>query len=270
MMVKLLREPLVHFLGAGLLIFVFATLWQISSPSREAIIVTKQDLVRMASVYSSEAGTAPSLVDLQGMINDHIETSVLAAEARRLGLDVGDVVVERRLAQKMRFMIDDLSQVPTISNTKLESWFNQNISDFEIPSLFSFDHVYFRDPNDDRIKPSLASLQNGEEWQRRGDAFMLQRSYGDLPRSEIIRLFGTSFADGISKALPGAWFGPQDSTLGTHLIRVNRIIPSMTPEFSNIRNQVEKKWRSERQRQVNQDAIADLIRHYDVEIESLQ
>ena len=267
---KLLREPLVHFLGAGILIFLFAIIWQNYSPSRDTIVVTQQDLLRMASVYSSEAGTTPSVNDLQGMINDYVETVALASEARRLGLDNGDVVVERRLAQKMRFMIDDLSDIPNISESKLRDWFEDNRTKFERPTLYSFEHVYFRNDNDERISESLKAIQNGDDWQGRGDAFMLQRQYGDLPKTEIVRLFGKEFANGIETATPNVWVGPQESTLGTHIFRVNRVILSSTPEFEEISDQIRNRWRDEQFRKLNQDAIAKIVQSYNVHIESIQ
>lgn len=261
---------MVHFAGAGLIIFLFVGLWQTFSPPREAIVVSQQDLLRMASVYSSEAGTTPNLMDLQGMINDHIETAVLASEARRLGLDKGDVVVERRLAQKMRFMIDDLANVPNVSQSTLRDWYEDNRSHFDIPTLYSFDHVYFRNDNDQRLENSLVELQNGSDWREVGDAFMLQRQYGDIPRSEIIRLFGTAFADSIVVAPQNRWVGPYVSTLGTHLVRVNRVIASSSPEFKDVVEQVERKWRDEQLRLLNQIAIADIVKKYDVHIESIK
>ncbi len=269
-MTKLLREPLVHFAGAGVTIFLLVTIWQSFSPSREAIIVSRQDLLRMASVYSSEAGTAPSLIDLQGMINDHIETAVLASEARRLGLDRGDVVLERRLAQKMRFMIDDLTDVPTVSLSTLKDWYENNRSKFDIPTLYSFDHVYFRDATNQRIKNSLQELQNGADWREVGDAFMLQRQYGDIPSSEITRLFGPEFTSNVAVAPQNQWVGPHVSTLGTHLVRVNRIKPSSSPNFEDVVELVERKWRDEQLRLLNQKAIEDIIKRYDVHIESIQ
>lgn len=261
---------MVHFIGAGIIIFLFASLWQNLFPSREAIVVTQQDLQRMASVYSSEAGTNPSLNDLHGMINDHIETVALASEARRLGMDRDDVIVERRLAQKMRFMIDDLADIPNISQAKLEEWYETNRSEFEMPTRYSFNHVYFREPSDHRIDSSLLALRNGADWADKGDAFMLLRQYGDLPRSEIVRLFGTNFADGIEEAPLNEWVGPKTSTLGTHLIRVERVTPSSSPEFEEISDQIQSKWRDEQLQLLNQKAINELVGRYHVEIESIK
>ena len=269
-MLKLLREPLVHFIGAGIIIFLIASLWQTLFPSREAIIVTKQDIRRMASVYSGEAGTNPSLNDLRGMINDHIETVALASEARRLGLDRDDVIVERRLAQKMRFMIDDLADIPNISPAKLEEWYEANRSEFEMPTLYSFNHVYFREHSDQHVGESLSALRNGADWAEKGDAFMLLRQYADLPRSEIVRLFGANFADGIEEAPLNEWVGPQTSSLGTHLIRVERVTPSSSPEFEEIRTQIKSKWRDEQLQLLNQEAIAELVGRYHVEIETIK
>ena len=45
-----------------------------------------------------------------------------------LGLDRDDMIVRRRLAQKMEFLAEDLSTVPEPTNAELETWFKQNAS----------------------------------------------------------------------------------------------------------------------------------------------
>ena len=106
----LLREPLVHFILAALVVFIA---WNVVASGRadeaRTIRVSGADLERLASIYTAEAGALPSGEDMVAMVNDYVRDEALAREAKRLGLDEGDTIVTRRLAQKMTFMVADLA-----------------------------------------------------------------------------------------------------------------------------------------------------------------
>ena len=270
----LIREPLVHFVLAAGLIFVA---YSVASAGRageaETIHVSAAELERLAALYAAEAGTLPSPEDLRAIVVDHVENEALAREARRLGLGEGDTVVERRLAQKMRFMLDDLAELPTPEETELRTWYTQHSERFTEPGRVSFDHVFLATPDDTRSAALLAQLNGNAppDWRRSGDPFMLQRQYGNLPVREVIRLFGGDFAEALS-ALPvsDTWQGPVPSAIGVHLLRVSSRSPEKLPAFDNIREAVEADWETNTRRRLNAEAVAEVVGRYEVEIEGLE
>ena len=117
---KLLRDPLVHFLAAAALVFGAHALWQARSERVHAtIIVTEAEIERMAALYTSEAGVLPGEADMAAMLSDHVRDEALAREARRLGLDRNDTIITRRLAQKMGFVVSDLQEDPDPTEQEL-------------------------------------------------------------------------------------------------------------------------------------------------------
>jgi len=269
-MPNLLREPLVHFIVAAGLMFLANGIVGSGAPEREVIRVTTLDLERMAAVYAGEADATPAPEDLQAMVLDHVETAALANEARRLGLDEGDVVVQRRLAQKMRFMVDDLATPDAPADATLRAWFEANPERFSIPARYSFEHIYLREPDGGRVTQMRSDLAAGADWQRLGDAFMLQRAYAELPRREIARLFGAEFAQAIADAPIKEWSGPASSAFGIHLIRVTESGTAQAPDFEMIRARIEEDWRISERRRLNAEAVADIIAKYDVDIEGAE
>lgn len=272
-MARLIREPLVHFiLAAGLMFAVYTVLTAQRSVADRTIRVSTADMERMSALYASEARALPSVEDLQAMVVDHVQQQALIREARRLGLDEGDVVVDRRLAQKMTFMIADMAEIPNPDDVTLLAWLNQYPERFEIPARISFQHIYFADPQDTRILSTLQRLQQGSsaDWRAQGDPFILQREYADLPRRELIRLFGADMADSLLSQLhqKGEWFGPVNSAYGGHLINVVGQSDSQLPDLAEIRSTVESDWRNAQARLLNAEAIADIVAKYDVTIES--
>ncbi|MEL7032197.1 MAG: peptidylprolyl isomerase [Pseudomonadota bacterium] len=270
-MQRLIKEPLVHFVLIALAIFLaYGWLTNNRDHAERTIIVTESDLDRMAALFTAEAGTLPSQQDLRAMISDHVEQQALAREAQRLGLSQGDTVVERRLAQKMSFMITDTETVPDPGVDELETWFDANRELFVEPGRLSFQHVFFSQPDGPRLQQAVQTLvERPDEWRAQGDPFMLQRAYSELPPREIARLFGGDFATSVlqQSQTPDQWSAPITSALGTHLVRVTAAREGGLPDFDQIRDRVLVRWREDESRRRARAAIQDVVSRYVVEIE---
>lgn len=269
---KLIREPLLHFVVlAGLVFLAYSVLSDRRSSEDMTISVSSSEIVRLAALYETEAGIRPSDRDLQALINDHIQQQALAREARALGMADGDVVIERRLAQKMIFMLSETRTVSNPNEAELRAWFDQNQDEFQEPQRTTFDHIFFSRADDPEIEATLSALTDDPEleWRQRGNPFMLQRSYSDITRPELMHVFGTDFAAQMDalESESSQWQGPITSALGTHLVRINVRQASYLPEFSDIRNAVEQAWRDQAQRQETARRVQSIVDKYDVEIE---
>jgi hypothetical protein len=104
------REPLLHFVLIGALLFAVTALRQKQSEHAE-IRITAGEVAQLAAFWETQAQRKPTAEELRGAIEERIDEEVLAREPVRLGLDRDDVIVRRRLAQKMAFVSDDLAVV---------------------------------------------------------------------------------------------------------------------------------------------------------------
>ena len=268
---RLLGEPLVHFiLLAGLIFLAYAWLSDRQQTLDSTIIVSRSDMERMAALYAVEAGALPGERDLRAMISDHVQQQALAREARKLGMAEGDTVVERRLAQKMTFMLSDLEEPDLPDSKSLEAWYEAHADQFMEPARWSFQHVFFADASGPRVSEALAQLGGTEEtdWRTLGDPFMLQREYSELPSREVVRLFGSDFLTAL-KALDvaeGGWGGPVVSALGAHIVRVRKRSEAYLPPLEDIRPAVEAAWQEEARRAQTAREIEAIVGQYDVVI----
>lgn len=271
-MSKLFREPLLHFTAAAALIFLAYSLLGRGEETRDTIYVSQGDMERMAALYAAESGALPPPEDMQAMVLDHVETIALAREARRLDLDERDTVVERRLAQKMQFMVDDLTEFPDPDEDTLRQWYQAHADRFTQPKRVTFDHVFFRDADEAGIEAALAMLSGDPaSWRQAGDPFLLQKQYGELPIREVVRLFGAEFAAGLDALSPSPdWQGPVKSAFGRHLVRLVSVSEAETPAFEQVRDHVEAEWKADERRRLNAEAVADIIAKYDVVIEGAE
>lgn len=271
-MKHLFREPFVHFVLLGALLFIGHGLWQKHvTKSERTIFVSPAEMERQAQIFATENQRPPSDADLEGLLFAYIEEQALMREAKRLGLDDDDTIIRRRLAQKMRFMIDDVSAPELPSQDELRRWFEENTEHFIRPETRSFEHIYLspRNRSDTVIAEATEILDEGvpENWQSLGDAFMTGRRFTKLAKPAVQRDFGTAFADRLFE-LPTSseWQGPINSAFGVHLIRLTDVSAAYLPEFADIQVEVEAVWLKEAKRADNAEALKALIGKYRVEV----
>ena len=98
----LLREPLVHFLAAGLLVFVIAS-WRGASvdPSDRTITIDEDRVTWLVSQFERTWQRSPSPPEIDQLIRDYVKEEVYYREGLRMGLDQDDPIIRRRLRSKM-------------------------------------------------------------------------------------------------------------------------------------------------------------------------
>lgn len=272
-MKHLLREPFVHFVLLGGLLLAGHSLWQTHvTKSDRIILISPAEMERQAQIFTSENQRQPSDADLEGLLFAHIEEQALMREAKRLGLDEDDTIIRRRLAQKMRFMIDDISVPELPSRTDLEAWFKDNPDKFMRPETRSFEHIYLSPKGRPKTvvseaKAMLTDPALSEDWRSKSDPFMTGLSFTKLAQPAVQRDFGTGFAKNLF-ALPDTseWQDPIGSAFGVHLVRLTDVTAEYLPEFKTIQAEVEAVWLDEAKRIENAEALKKLIAKYRVEV----
>ena len=196
---KIFNEPLVHFLILGLALFAGHNLWaRHVSKADYTIYVSSEEMQRQAAIFASENQRPPDDQDLQGLLFAHIEEQALMREALRLELDDNDTIIRRRLAQKMRFMIEDAAPPNVPPDDVLKAWFDERPEQFVNLEKRAFSHVYFSPQvHGDNIEAAVLDGIHeikGENWKSLGDPFILQKQYGPQTLSQVSREFGVRFA----------------------------------------------------------------------------
>src|SRR3954454_6930648 len=103
---KLLREPLVHFVMAAVVLFSVYSWLNQSRPAVEGVgpvRVGEGEVQWLRQTYASQWRRAPDARELEGLITDLVNEELLAREAQAIGLGENDTIVRRRLAQKLKF-----------------------------------------------------------------------------------------------------------------------------------------------------------------------
>lgn len=261
-----LREPLVHFLLAGTLIFLFF-LWKGEpvDPTSRLIAIDREQQAQLALSFERTMRRAPTDAELDNLVERYVRDEVLYREALRLGLDQDDAVVRRRLAQKMDILASSRLEAIVPSDELLEGWLNTHPERFTAQAKYSLDQLWY--PTRDGAEAQLARLQQGDDWQDAGEPISLPKTLDGEDRAEILNRFGEQFL-GELEALETSedWQGPIPSGLGWHLIRLRARDLGNVPELADIRTQVENDWRSSTMEQRRDEAYQLLREAYRVDI----
>ncbi|HET8945549.1 MAG TPA: hypothetical protein VFQ07_01085 [Candidatus Polarisedimenticolia bacterium] len=109
---RLLREPLVHFLLLGALLFGVHALLSGEAPRRDVVVVTRGRIDGLVAQFSATHGRPPDAAERSGLVQDWVREEILCREAVALGLDREDAVIRDRLRQKMEFVAGGTDATP--------------------------------------------------------------------------------------------------------------------------------------------------------------
>ena len=266
---RFIRDPLFVFIVVGILLFAVDSVRQQESTDSN-IVVSKNDIQRLHDQWLSQMGTAPTPGELDGLINSYIREEIFVREARKLGLERDDVIIRRRLAQKLQFVVEDRALLETPSDSALRGYFDRHKQRYEIAERLTFSHVFFSperrdDANKDAIK-QLTSIHDGN-WRELGDSFMLRRTYTQATSTEIRRDFGSRFMTSLSSLPVGTWRGPIVSGYGQHLVKLTQRNPARESSFDEAIERVRNDFNLERRNEANETELNAMRKNYRVEIE---
>ncbi len=275
---KTLHSPLLHFMVIGGLIYAAYGWTATESYARatETVHITSGEVDWLSESFASRWNRGPMPDELQGLLDAYVRETVLYREALAMGLDQDDVIIRRRLAQKLEFLFQDLADASAPSADELREYFAANPDRYEEPEYLTFTHVFI-DPDKrgdstlDDAEAILAELQALAEAPQGspdvGDRFMLQGYYPERPQSEIAKLFGQGFTGSIMGLAVGEWHGPVLSGYGVHLVYIHERTPARPLSFEEVGTKVLEDLQGDRRKEFNEEFYASLLRRYEIIID---
>jgi len=253
------REPLVHFIALGAVVYVVLT-WGGTEldPASRVISVGEEEQAQIALGFERVMGRAPTDAELDNAIERYVREEVLYREALRLGLDQGDAVVRQRMVAKMDMSATAAAETAEPSESVLRAFYDENADNYVGAPLVSFEQAFFAS------RASAEAVLGGEV---RGGAISLPAKVDGETMREVTTVFGEQFARGLSQLEPGEeWQGPIASGFGWHLVRLTDRQPAPAA-FEDVRERVENDWRSAQIEDRKARAFAILRDAYRVEID---
>jgi peptidyl-prolyl cis-trans isomerase C len=273
-MARLLKEPFVHFVLIGALLFA---LYRANEEPRAAeggenrIVIDQQDYDHLKELWKIRWKREPAPSDIRALLDRHLRQEVFYREALRMNLDHNDEIIKKRLSQKMEAVANDLStltQPPT--DERLKAFFHDHADFFKLPRAYQLQQVLFLSSEEEveaRMEETLAALRDGGEIppDRRNKAALAN----DWPLTSVNDLgnaFGGDFTRSLDDLPAGTWGGPIRSGYGWHLVFIETRQDSVLPDFEAVRDYVAREFDYRSEMESQDRVFQELLGKYQVEI----
>jgi hypothetical protein len=279
---RFLQEPLLHFLVIGAVLFG-AYAWLNRNGDNAGVPslrLAESDVVWLKETFALERQREPNEAELRALVRGFLKEELLARQAQELGLDRDDIVVRRRLAQKMTFLLQDNSRRAAPGDDDLhrlyEAQRGQGVGQaqsgpstlFTRPRI-SFTHIFFsRERRPDAAADAGAALRELSRpdpvapTPELGDRIAGKSEFRNADERTVANQFGTKFAARIFELEPGPWEGPIESSQGLHLVRITQLLPAQLRPFDEIKSELVELWREQSQRESEERYFVEQLKRY--------
>ncbi len=271
----ILREPLVHFLALGALLFIIYGFLGGDEERQNEIIVSEGTVDHLIELWIRTRQRPPTRQELRGIIDDYVIEEILYREGKALGLDQDDTIIRRRLRQKMEFLADDVADLKEPAEEELQAFLDENPDRFRVDSRLTFEHIFFNVDRrgetslDDAVstRDRLVAGYDGDP-RELGDGIPLPFKLEASSTREIASMFGLDFAQGVVELPIGEWAGPVQSGYGLHIVRISEYVPGRAPELTEVREFVVREWSAQRRVEVKNQFYDSFKERYKITIET--
>jgi len=270
---RLLRDPLGHFLLLGALLFAAYALLGGRSARTDAaspIVIGTGEVRWLTETWSRQWRREPTPEELRDLVTGLVREELLARAAREMRLDQDDVIVRRRLAQKLEFVLRDTAADGEPTEAELERLLAEHPERFRVEARRSFTQVLFSsgsraDPRGDAAH-ALRRLRGSRDAsaERWGDPQLLPESLRDADEQGVAAAFGPAFAREVFLLDVGSWSGPVASSYGQHLVRVGAATAARQRGLPEARAEVLELWRTVKAAEREARTLAELRERYGV------
>ncbi|WP_370981162.1 peptidyl-prolyl cis-trans isomerase [Agaribacterium sp. ZY112] len=242
---SVLKEPLVHFLLLSFVLFVLYALLNPGSEDDRVIVITDGRVDQLEASFTKAWSRKPLDKELKNAIDSYAINEMYLREAHALGLDQNDSVIDRRLRQKMDYLLDDRVAAEAPSEEQLNDYYQLYKERYQGPAFYSFEQVFFSDATkgaelESYLQAQQIRVQKG--LLPLGQSSLLPPSYEDISDKELVSRFGKGFVEELSLLELNQWSKPVKSAFGWHWLRVNKRQDSEQLSYDKVNKKVLNDW----------------------------
>lgn len=266
----LLRAPLLQFFLVGSLLLLGDHL--LRPAPRTRIRLSMAEKAALLQDFQRRSGHAPDDREQRQVLDAYLDSEVLYREALSRHLDRGDVIIRRRLIQKMDFVLDALAsgQDPSPTEAELQAYYQSHAERYRQPARVSLWHVFAAH---DATRSSAAlgradalrrQLQAGADWRKLGDPFVRGDHFVEQTEKELSAVFGPAFARAVFSLPVDTLSAPIESSYGVHIVRLTAVNPSVLPPLPAASARVTQDLKEDRRRRARLELLHGLRQGYDI------
>lgn len=261
-----LREPLLHFLLIGAVVFAIDHVLQGQQDDPRHIVVGPQVEQEARQLFSAARGREPDAKELAALRQAWIDNEVLYREGLALQVDKGDSAIRERVIFKALSLLDANNRPPAIDEAGLRQWFEARRAKYDEPARYDFQEaVPVGDSGEAAVRALVEQLNKGGG----GELNASLRVFKGRPHANLVAGYGEAFAQALEQAPPGEWraYAPQAGRGAWRAMRLDATAPGKPADFTALRGVLMQDWTDAVMAEQRTAAVRALARQYRITIE---
>jgi hypothetical protein len=259
----LLREPLLHFLVLGAVVFAADHFIAGRIEDPHTIVIDAKVDAEARQVFHAARGREPDAKELDALRRAYLDNETLYREGLAMGVDKGDQMIRERVIFKMLSVVDAGIRLPQPDDQTLRAWFEKNRIKYDEPMRYDFQEaVLFGDRSEPALRAFAAALNSGNP----GDAKASLNVFKARPHENIVQGYGEEFAKALEESPRGEWrvLPTRD---GLRLMRLDGISQPNAGDFERLRGVVLQDWKDQTMAQLRTDAVRAISNKYKIRVQ---
>jgi hypothetical protein len=258
-----LREPLVHFVALGGLLFAIDHLLVRRADDPRTIVVTADVEKEAIETWKASRGRDPNAEELQALRQVWLDNEVLYREGLALQVDKGDPAIRERVIFKALSVIDSNVKLPPATDERLRPWFESHRDKYDEPTRYDFEEAVL---SGDNSEAAVRAFVNELNTKPSGVAQAGLRVFKGRPHANLVQSYGEEFAKTLAAMTPATW-QPVHMRDGWRAIRLDAISAAKPATFETMRGPVQHDWADAIAAEQRTAAVRALAKKYRIQHE---
>jgi hypothetical protein len=259
-----LREPLLHFMLLGAVLFGVDHLLSADQDDLRVIVVSAEVEDEARQLFRASRGRDPNPDEMRALRQVWLDNEVLYREGLALQVDRGDRAIRERVIFKALSVVDANLERPPVDEKVLRDWFESNRAKYDQPARYDFQEaVLSGDTTESAVRSFVSRLNDGTP----GDIEAGLRVFRDRPHENIVQSYGEDFARQLEASPPGVWQALQVDK-SWRAMRLETVKPAVPADFESLAGVILQDWTDKVMAEQRTAAVRALAQKYRVRDES--
>jgi PPIC-type PPIASE domain len=258
-----LREPLLHFLILGALLFMIDHFIAGHADNPHTIVMDASVDNEAKQTFKASRGREPNEKELTALRQVWLDNEVLYREGLAMQVDKGDPAIRERVIFKALSIVDANVKLPPYDDKLLHNWFESHRAKYDEPGRYDFQEAVLVGENSEQaVRSFVAALNSGTT----GDAQAGLRVFKGRPYPSIVQSYGEEFAKALQLVQVGKWQA-LPTREGWRAIQLTSISPPKPAEYEALRGVVLQDWTDLTMAEQRSAAVHALAKKYVIKAE---
>ena len=259
-----LREPLLHFVVLGVLLFALDRWIDAGRDDPHAIVVGAAVDREARELFKASRGREPDPPELAALRRIWLDNEVLYREGLAMQVDRGDTAIRERVIFKALSVVDANLKAPPVDEKRLREWFESHRGQYDEPARYDFEEaVLSGEAGESAVRAFADGLNRGAP---PAEVEAGLRVFKGRPHDNLVQSYGADFARALEASPPGQWraFATRD---GWRAMRLQAVQAARPAAFEALHGVVLQDWTDATMAEQRTAAVRELGKKYRVSYE---